>query len=215
MARQRRTTQPVNTVHGTLTDYVEIERYLVDAEMKGRAWVFAQAKASPGTIPSDEEVKSLHREMFDGLFDWAGRFRTIDVGPGGNVNVPWHEVPTEMRKFAGDLAAWIAGLSSNPTAADIAIVLADAHHRFQWIHPFQDTNGRTGRVFDLYLLWVTFKLAGEELASTPIIEPFPSDNAADEYYEGLAEADGHVFDRLRRYYVDRLLSAIDPGESAL
>jgi len=28
--------------------------------------------------------------------------------------------------------------------ADVANVIADAHHRFQWIHPFKDTNGRTG-----------------------------------------------------------------------
>jgi Fic family protein len=36
----------------------------------------------------------------------------------------------------------------------VANVMADAHHRFQMIHPFKDTNGRTGRVLDHYVLWV-------------------------------------------------------------
>lgn len=42
--------------------------------------------------------------------------------------------------------------------ADVAHVIADAHHRFQWIHQFEDTNGRTGRVLDHYILRVTFGL---------------------------------------------------------
>lgn len=117
-----------------------------------------------------------------------------------------------MRKFAGDLSAWVHALPSSPTAEDIAVVLANAHHRFQWIHPFQDTNGRTGRVLDLYLLWVTFKLAGDELASSVIIEPFPAEEAADEYYDGLAEADGYRPERLHRYYTDRLLAAFEPSQ---
>lgn len=90
MARQRRQTLPLDTVHGTLTDYAAIERHLVDGEMKGRAWLFAQSKAAPGAIPTTDDIRSLHREMFFALFTWAGNFRTIDVGPGGIANVPWH-----------------------------------------------------------------------------------------------------------------------------
>lgn len=97
MARQRRQTLPLDTVHGTLTDYAAIERHLVDGEMKGRAWLFAQA------------------------------------------------------------------------------------------------------------------LAGEELSSSLLIEPFPSE--ADEDDDGLAEADGHRPDRLRKYYVARFVAAFDPAQT--
>ena len=96
-----------------------------------------------------------------------------------------------------------------PEVPKIAEVVADFHHRFQWIHPFRDTNGRTGRVIDTYVLWVTFGLAGSDLASSPVIEPFPTERHEDEYYEGLAEADVGSKARLRAYYVDRIVAAFD------
>ena len=52
-----------------------------------------------------------------------------------------------------DLAAWIGDAATMDTA-DVANVIADAH-RFQLIYPFQDTNGRTGRVLEHYILWVS------------------------------------------------------------
>jgi fido (protein-threonine AMPylation protein) len=209
MARQRRRTQPLDTLQGQLTDYGEIERHLIDGEMKGRAWVFAQTKIAPRSVPDDAAICALHREMFSGLLSWAGEFRKVDVGPSGLVNVRWFEVPTEMRKFGGDLAAWVAGLPSDPSVNQLAEVMADAHHRFQWIHPFEDTNGRTGRVLDLYLLWVTFGLAGADVTTSRLIEPFPTEIEETEYYDGLAEADAYRPDRIRGYYTARILAAFD------
>lgn len=79
----------------------------------------------------------------------------------------------------------------------------------QWIHPFKDTNGRTGRVLDHYILWVTFGLHSDALETSPAIEYFPSEHHEDEYYEGLLEADLDRPERFRVFYLERLLALFD------
>jgi fido (protein-threonine AMPylation protein) len=208
MARQSRHTEPLETALGTLTDYAEIDRHLLDGEFKGLVWVLDRAKASTHlSTPTDGDIRELHRVMYGGFLLWAGELRKEDVGPSGRVPVRWSDVPVELWKFAGDLRAWVDALPSEPSLEGIAGVVADAHHRFQWIHPFRDTNGRTGRVLDAYLLWVTFGLAGSDVQSSVFIEPFPTPAAEDEYYLGLQEADNYAPDRLRRYYVERIETA--------
>jgi hypothetical protein len=119
-------------LHRTLTDYAEIERHLVDGELKGRAWVFQRAKSAPVPLaaPTDHDIRELHRTMFADLLPWAGVFRKGEYRLGV-VWVSWPEVPIEMRKFWGDLCAWIEALPADPSLVEIATVVADAHHRFQ------------------------------------------------------------------------------------
>lgn len=210
MARQGRRTEPLETLLGVLTEYEQIEQLLSAGEMKGRAWVLERARAatSAGAAPSDYDLLDLHRAMFADFLAWAGTTRLEDRGPGGRVPVPFHQVRVELRTLADDLAARVAA-SIDGSVEAMAEVVADAHHRFQWIHPFHDTNGRTGRVVDHYLLWVTFDLHGETLETSPAIEYFPTESHEDEYYEGLREADEGSPARLRRFYLERLLSLFE------
>jgi Fic family protein len=204
MARQRRRTEPLETRSGTLTEYAAIEKLLSAGEMLGRLWVLDRSlSAPPRTTPTDHDVLDLHAVMFGDFLAWAGTTRLEDRGPGGKVPVPWHQVRIALRSLMDDLAAWVGALQEIDLAA-IAAIIADAHHRFQWIHPFHDTNGRTGRVLDHYLLWVTFELHGGALETSPVIEYFPTDAHEDEYYEGLREADEGHAERLHAYYEERL-----------
>jgi fido (protein-threonine AMPylation protein) len=150
--------------------------------------------------------------MFCDLFAWAGHPRTEARGAGGIERVPAHEVRMELRKFTDDLAVWANGnlIRSEPDLRAIAHVVADAHHRLQWIHPFRDTNGRTGRVFDHGLLWATYGLSGETLEDSPVVEYFPDATSEDDYFDGLEEADLGRPERLRRFYETRLEAALQP-----
>jgi fido (protein-threonine AMPylation protein) len=113
--------------------------------MRGRRWVFDRAQSAQhgGSKPIDHDILDLHRVMFGEFLEWAGTTRCDDRGPGGRVSVSWPDVRLQLRNLGLDLAAWIGDTATMDTEA-LANVIADTHHRFQWIHPFADTNGRKG-----------------------------------------------------------------------
>ena len=83
---------------------------------------------------------------------WAGKTRTDNRGPGGKVEVSFTKVREELRKLGGDFAMWVDDAGADPDLEVLATILADTHHRFQWIHPFPDGNGRVGRILNILLL---------------------------------------------------------------
>ena len=67
-----------------------------------------------------------------------GELRTHDVQVGRHVAIGWQEVP----RFLGRFEEAYSGLGKMETILSAAA----AHHRFLWIHPFPDGNGRVGRL---------------------------------------------------------------------
>jgi hypothetical protein len=72
VARRGRRTEPLETLHGVLENYGEIEELLSAGEMEGRRWVFdrGQVKAQAGKAPTDNDILDLHRAMFGHFLEW-------------------------------------------------------------------------------------------------------------------------------------------------
>jgi len=86
--------------------------------------------------------------MTAGLVDRPGQFRNCNVGVGGaggvvHVAPPWERVPGLMK----DLFTWL-----NETEAPMLVKSSVFHYEFEFIHPFPDGNGRTGRLWQTALL---------------------------------------------------------------
>ena len=95
------------------------------------------------------------------------------------------------------------GEMSKPTDHDIL----DLHRAM--FGEFLEWAGTTRRVLDHYNLWVTFRLHSDSLETSPSIEYFPSEHHEDEYYEGLLEADLNRPERLRAFFLERLMALFD------
>lgn len=81
-------------------------------------------------------IKWLHKSLMVKLNrEIGGKFRRCNVQVGGYVAPHWIEVPDLM-------AEWVLHWSSAATPEDIK----RAHVAFESIHPFEDGNGRTGRM---------------------------------------------------------------------
>lgn len=97
---------------------------------------------SAGAALTERYIKMLHSQLKSGTSDsrkeWfaVGEYKRLDNMVGDMETCPAKDVPREMAA----LLAWWKG------AAKTFENLIDLHVRFEQIHPFQDGNGRVGRL---------------------------------------------------------------------
>ncbi len=129
--------------------------------------------------PTDaSHLLEAHQMMMAGLLDAPGSYRRKGagvMGPGGvviHVAPPANLVPTLM----GNLLSWLADADAHPLIASCVF-----HYEFEFIHPFEDGNGRMGR------LWQTAVLSRWK----PVFTHLPIENMIftrqEDYYAVLRE----------------------------
>ncbi len=95
-----------------------------------------------------DDLLMAHKFMMDGLVRDAGCFRTGNVGVFDgerlvHAGTPARYVPEVMQ----DLFDWLKTTDIHPLVASCVF-----HYEFEFIHPFSDGNGRTGRLWHSLLL---------------------------------------------------------------
>ncbi len=108
---------------------------------------YVEKHAKTNTI-RHEDILALHRLLADTVMDQgdAGHYRTIGLSVGKHVPPPAEDVSALML----ELLEWWSRKS-----VELSPVLSSAilHHQFEWIHPFADGNGPTGRALALWELY--------------------------------------------------------------
>lgn len=163
-----------NLIENHDTHPVDIERALNqdysgdpkkrDLQLEARAHIEVQRWIDSGAIAdrsaTADALREIHRRFCDALpaeLLWAedpetgtqwrvepGEWRTRDVKVGRHIPVSPGAVPRFMQRFEE------AYSKLGRTEAILAV--AAAHHRFAWIHPFLDGNGRVGRLMSHSML---------------------------------------------------------------
>ncbi|MEK7517541.1 MAG: Fic family protein [Patescibacteria group bacterium] len=96
-------------------------------------------------------ILDVHRVGFSPIFPkWAGKFRTIDVTVGEYEPPHYSQIPVFIQNLCNDLAERLRHLPTSEKEeaflVEIISLLAWFQHRFVWIHPFKDYNGRVARL---------------------------------------------------------------------
>ena len=139
---------------------------------------------------SEALVKELHAVLKAGTSDsrkeWfaVGEYKRLPNEVGGNETTPPERVKQEMRTLIREYNAL-----KNKSLDDIL----DLHYRFEAIHPFQDGNGRVGRL-------IMFK----ECLANGIVPFVITDELKYFYYRGLQQ-----WPQIREYLRDTCLTAQD------
>jgi Fic family protein len=155
----------------------------------------AYEKLSDWTAHSRTDLLAAHGLLMAGLADEAGRFRSGGVGiqRGGEV-IHVAPPPERVPALMDDLLAWLEKTGEQPLVASCVF-----HCEFEFIHPFQDGNGRMGR------LWQTLILSHwRPIFALLPVESIIRDRQQD-YYAALGRAD-HAADATA--FIEFILSAI-------
>ena len=138
---------PVDDLSGLLVK-VKNRQELNDRESRNNSKAYSKYilfmkptdKFNPFTY---ESLCQIHKDMFGEVWDWAGVPRKKG---GKNIGVEGAKVGYEINHLLFDFHKWE---EKKIPPARIAVRL---HHQLVWIHPFENGNGRWGRlVANLYL----------------------------------------------------------------
>lgn len=97
---------------------------------------------------SVDDLLKAHAAMEAGLIDQAGQFRKGGAGVVSGDQVI-HHAPDAGRVpyLIADLFAWLRTTEEHPLITSCVF-----HYEFEFIHPFADGNGRTGRLWQTLIL---------------------------------------------------------------
>lgn len=193
--RPDRTTRFVETTRGVLS-YTELAPLLAERVARTELALSNQVFAS---FPLDDFlVCELHRWICGDLVpEWGGKWRVIEVAVGNLTPSASHLVPQHMRDYGRDLQARWSTSEEDPTLT--LELLAFAEGRFLTIHPFQDFNGRTIRVF---LLEILRRLDFPRVVLAP-----QDEEGRAHYFKALEAADRNDWQPLIEIWKERLAAA--------
>lgn len=96
------------------------------------------------------DLCGLHRLWLDSIYEWAGQYRSVNIGKGGFQFAHAPLIPRLM----GDLDRGVLA-QRTPCMPDrdeaIARALAEVHAELILVHPFREGNGRLARMLALLM----------------------------------------------------------------
>jgi cell filamentation protein len=94
---------------------------------------------------SVSHYRHIHRHLFQDVYPWAGRFRTVRISKGGSMFCYPEHIAAEMARLFAGLRhdRHLRGMDGRQFARRAAHFLAELNA----IHPFREGNGRTQLVF--------------------------------------------------------------------
>ena len=122
-----------------------------------------------GAVPTGEfdlaHLQNIHRYLFQDVYDWAGRVRTVEMNKGGSQFLFRKFIVAGMENTHLRLVRtnFLRGLTADKFADEAGLIMGDVNH----VHPFREGNGRT----QLQYLKQLGKRAGHEIDLTQLDRP--------------------------------------------
>ena len=123
------------------------------------------------TITS-EDLCEWHRRWLGNVYEWAGQYRTVNIGKGDFQFAAAHLIPSLVQVFSEKYLA-VYTPCNNMDEERLIDALAVVHIEYILVHPFREGNGRLSR-----LLAVVMALQ----AGQPLLDFSYLDSNRNEYF---------------------------------
>ena len=128
----------------------------IEGTKKGLEYLHNLIKKNKGVHITPELICKLHEVSFGLIFSaWAGKYRTVQVTFSEKEAPSYFQVPELILNLCNDLKERLKYLPSKENEhfiVEAVRLLAWFQHRFVFIHPFKDYNGRTARMLTVLIL---------------------------------------------------------------
>ncbi len=140
----------------------------------------------PIKIKGVESLFSIHRHLFQDVYSWAGKRRTVEISKAGKQFFPTTHFDHAFR-FIDTLISDYKNISKGDKQ-QIAEKLAEILDNVNYLHPFREGNGRAQREFVRLLA----------LEKGLILNLNPADNqyVYDQYMQGTINSDVKTLSKL-------------------
>lgn len=128
-------------------------------------------------ILTEKFIKTLHKQMYEDVWRWAGQFRKSDK----NIGICWTQIGIQLKFLIDDTNFWIDNNTYPPV--EIAIRFK---HRIVSIHCFPNGNGRHSRMIADIIMESIF---GTEIFTWHQSNMLKEDDTRKKYISALIEAD--------------------------
>ncbi len=99
----------------------------------------------PLKIKDSSTLLSIHKLLFQDVYEWAGKVRIVEISKGGKQFFPTIFFGNAFAHI-DSLIAEYRGIEENDISA-LAYKLAEILDNINYLHPFREGNGRTQREF--------------------------------------------------------------------
>lgn len=125
---------------------IHSQRKLLDAETRIVSIRLYQLQVQPISGNFDfKHLCSIHNHIFQDLYDWAGKPRTVDIAKGNSLFCPsWNiygYADDVFRNFYNNC------LNSSSSIEQFVKIFASYYADLNALHPFREGNGRSQREF--------------------------------------------------------------------
>ena len=122
---------------GLIPSYIATRGDLFDAEERNIVRGLLRPPPTVRVLLDDLYLRDLHRAMFGGVWEWAGRYRPRET----NIGIDPTGIAPAVRSLVEDVSTWVEHATYEPDEICVRF-----HHQLVSIHPFPNGNGRHSRI---------------------------------------------------------------------